>query len=206
MKKTYKNVIIGKNTKIGDFVIIGHPLNINKPNPKTIIGPNSLIRSHTVIYAGNIIGKNFQTGHFAFIRENNKIGNNVSIGTKTVIEHDVMIGNNVRIHSQAFIPEFSVLKDNCWIGPNVVFTNSAFPMSKKSKENLKGPVIEKFAKIGANSTILPNVKIGENALIGAGSVVTKDIPKNKVAFGNPAEVVKDISELKYKASKEKPYD
>lgn len=205
MKKIYKNVLIGKNAKIGDFVIIGHPLNSNKSTPKTIIGPNSIIRSHTVIYAGNIIGRNFQTGHASFIRENNKIGNNVSIGTKAVIEHDVVIGNNVRIHSQAFIPEFSVLKDSCWIGPNVVFTNSAFPMSKKSKENLHGPIIGKFAKIGANSTILPNVKIGENSLVGAGSVVTKDIPKNKVAYGNPAKVVKDISELMYKASKQKPY-
>ncbi len=207
MSKIYKNVSLGKNTKIGDFVIIGHSSNnLKNQAQKTVIGANSAIRSHTVIYAGNRIGKNFQTGHAAFIRENNKIGNNVSIGTKTVIEHDVIIGNNVRIHSNAFIPEFSVLKDNCWIGPNVVLTNSKYPMSKGSKENLEGPIIGKNAKIGANSTILPGVNIGENSVIGAGSVVTKDIPKNKVAYGNPAKVVKDLNELKDAKSNGKPYD
>jgi len=130
------------------------------------------------------------------VRENNRIGNNVSIGTGTIIEHDVEIADNVRIHSQAFIPEFSSLGDGCWIGPSVTFTNVLHPLCAKAKECWKGPVLKRGAKIGANSTLLPNIVIGERALVGAGSVVTKDVPDEKVALGNPAKVVKDISELK----------
>jgi len=200
LKKSYRiypNCEIGKNGQIGDFVVIGVPPKGKKEGElKTIIGDNAVIRSHTVIYAGNIIGNNFQSGHKVAIRENNRIGDDVSVGTGTVIEHDVQIANNVRIHSQAFIPEFSSLGENCWIGPRVVFTNVLHPLCPKAKECLKGPVLKKGAKVGANSTLLPNIVIGERALVGAGSVVTKDVPDGKVVVGNPATVVKDISELR----------
>ena len=95
-KKIYKNVKIGKNCEIGDFVIIGVPSKGKKNGElKTVIGDNAVIRSHTVIYAGNVIGDNFQTGHHVMIREENNVGNNVSIGTDTVLEHLVNIDNGV---------------------------------------------------------------------------------------------------------------
>jgi len=123
------------------------------------------------------------------------IGDDVSIGSLSCIEHRVKIGKGVRIHSQAFIPEFSTLKDNCWVGPNVVFTNAPHPQCPKVKECLKGPTVEEGAKIGANSTILPGVVIGKNALVGAGSVVVKDVPPRTVMAGNPARAIKKINEL-----------
>jgi acetyltransferase-like isoleucine patch superfamily enzyme len=107
------------------------------------------------------------------------------------------MGNGVRIHSQAFVPEYSVLEDNCWIGPNVVITNAKYPRSPRVKETLKGAIIRQGAKIGANSTLLPGIEIGENALVGAGSVVTKNVPAGTVVVGNPAYVIKQISELPY---------
>jgi acetyltransferase-like isoleucine patch superfamily enzyme len=196
--KKYKNVFLGPGFKVEDFVIIGKPpIGEEDGSLKTVIGINSLIRSHTVIYSGNNIGDNFQTGHHVMIRENNIIGDNVSVGTHTVVEHDVKIGSNVRIHSNAFIPEYSVLEDNSWIGPNVVFTNSLYPLSKNAKKELKGPLVKEKAKIGANCTILPGVIIGKNSLVGAGSVVTKDVGENTVVAGNPARPVNDISNLPY---------
>jgi acetyltransferase-like isoleucine patch superfamily enzyme len=150
-----------------------------------------------VIYAGNTIGKNFQTGNKVNIRESNRIGDNVSIGTLSVVEHHVEIADNVRIHTQVFIPEFSVLEEGCWIGPNVVFTNAKYPLSPGVKDQLAGPVIKRGAKIGANSTLLPGVVIGENALVGAGSVVVDDVPPGAVVVGNPARVIRQISELPY---------
>jgi len=194
--KTYKNVSIGKNCQIGDYVIIGVPPG-NKQDGElpTIIGDNAVIRSHTVIYAGNIIGDNFQTGHHVLIREENKIGNNVSIGTNTVVEHHIKIGNNVRTQASCFIPEYSLLEDEAWLGPNVVLTNARYPRSKNVKENLKGPVIRKNAKLGANTTVLPCTEIGENCLIGAGSLISKNIPAGVVAFGSPAKIQKNIEDL-----------
>ncbi len=194
--KIYPNVEMGKGIVIDDFVIIGKPPKGKGPGEiKTIIGDNAVIRSHTVIYAGNRIGDNFQSGHHVTIRECNDIGNNVSIGTGSCIEHHVEIKDNVRIHSQAFIPEYSVLEESCWIGPNVVLTNAKYPRSKNVKENLKGPVVKENAKIGANSTILPGKIIGENSLVGAGTVVVKNVPDKSVVVGNPGKIIGSIGDI-----------
>jgi acetyltransferase-like isoleucine patch superfamily enzyme len=194
--KIYPNVRLDKDVYLGEFVIVGEP-----PRGKdsgellTIIGSQAVIRSHSIIYAGNIIGANFQTGHGVMIRENNQIGDNVSVGTHSIVEHHVTIGNDVRLHSNVFVPEYSVLEDGCWLGPNVVVTNAKYPRSPDVKETLKGAIIKRNAKIGANTTLLPGVTIGENALVGAGSVVVDDVPPGAVAVGNPARVVKRVEDL-----------
>ena len=192
-----ENVKIGKDCEIEDFVIIGFHPKSKLSFLQTEIGNNALFRSHTIIYAGNTIGNYFQTGHFVLVREENEIGDNVSIGSGSVIEHHIKIEKGVRIHSKVFIPEFSILEENCWIGPNVVFTNAKYPRSPQVKESLKGVHVKKNAKIGANSTLLPGITIGENSLIGAGSVVTKDVPPNVVVVGNPAIIIKNINQLPY---------
>lgn len=187
----YPNVQLGKDIIVEDFCIVGAPFK-GYNDETTIIEDGAVIRSHTVIYAGNRIGRNFQTGNKANIRELNVIGDNVSIGTLSVVEHHVVIEDDVRIHTQAFIPEYSTLKKNCWIGPNVVLTNAKFPKSPDAKMHLKGPIIEESAKLGANSTILPALRIGRNALIGAGSVVTKSVEEDAVVSGNPARFIRKI--------------
>lgn len=194
--KIYKNVKLGKNVVIEDFCIIGKPPRGKEDGElETTIGDDAVIRSHTIVYAGNQIGDDFQTGHHVVIREENKIGNNVSIGTLSCIEHHIEIEDGARLHSQVFIPEFTTIKKNAWIGPNVVVTNARYPRGKNVKDSLIGATIEENAKIGANVTTLPGVIIGKNALIGSGSVVTKSIEENKVAAGNPAKVIKDIREI-----------
>lgn len=196
--KIFKGVHLGQNAVIEDFCVIGTPPRSKADGElETHIGHSAVIRSHTVIYAGNSIGDNFQTGNKVNIRELNEIGDDVSVGTLSVIEHRVKIGNGVRIHTQAFIPEFTVLEDNVWIGPNVVITNAKYPLSPEVKETLAGPTIRQGAKIGANATLLPGIVIGRNALVGAGSVVTKDVPDGAVVVGNPAKVIKVIEDLPY---------
>ncbi len=174
---------------------------ILKKKPKYKIGKNPLLREPTIIYSNNVIGDNFQTGHFVVIRQDNKIGNNVSIGIHSEVAYNVIIEDNVRIHSKCFIPEFSVIKKNAWIGPNVVFTNDKYPNSIDGKNNLKGPIIGEYANIGANSTILPGIKIGKHALIGAGTVVVKDVPDYAIVVGNPNKIIGDVRNLeKYEIS------
>ena len=187
----YPNVSLGEDVVVEDFCIIGIPFKGMK-NIQTIIGSGSIIRAGTYIYAGNQIGKNFQTGNKANIRELNQIGDDVSIGTLSVIEHHINIGNNVRIHSQVFVPEYSTLENDCWIGPNAVLTNARYPKHVAVKEELKGPLIGSNAKIGANSTILPGVAIGKNSLIGAGCVVTKHVGPDTIVVGNPAKALRKI--------------
>ena len=194
----HPGVRLGDGCVVGPYCVLGEPPRGAAPGEHpTEIGDNAVIRSHTVIYAGNRIGSRFQTGHRVYLREANEIADDVSVGTGTVIEHHVRIGRGVRIHSNAFIPENSILEDGCWIGPNVVLTNARYPLSPGAKEDLRGPIIEARAKIGGNATILPGVRIGANALVGAGSVVVRDVAPGEVVAGNPARHVNSIEELPY---------
>lgn len=194
------DVELGKNVRVEDFVILG--VKPSKPaiapphQGQLIIGDDSVIRSHSVLYLGNKIGSNFQTGHGVLIRENNVIGDNVSIGTHSVLERENVIGNNVRIHTNCYIPEFVEIKEKAWLGPGVTILNVLHPPCPKWEECGTGIVISENAKIGGNVTIGPRITIGKNSLIGAGSVVLTDIPDDSVAVGNPAKVIKNISELK----------
>lgn len=183
----YPHVKLGQNVIVEDYCVIGAPLQ-DGSTPETVIGDNAHLRSFTVIYSGNKIGNNFKTGNKANIREHNNIGHNVSVGTMSVIEHHVEIENGVRIHTNCFVPEYSVLKENAWLGPHVVLTNAKYPNRPDTKNNLKGPVVHKNAVIGANATLSPGVSIGEDSLIGSGSNVTKDVKHGHTVFGNPAAV------------------
>lgn len=196
LAQVFEGVSLGDGSQVDAFAIIGASAAATRDVP-TLIGPGCRFRSHTVVYANNRIGARLQTGHGAMIRELNVIGNDVSIGTQSVVEHHVTLHDRVRIHTQAFIPEFTVIEADAWIGPRVCFTNAKWPASTKAKDYLKGAYIESFVRIGANSTILPGVRIGRGAIIGAGSVVTKDVPPGCVMAGNPARIMKKVADLRY---------
>ena len=193
----YPDVQLGDNAKIGRWVVLGERPEGMRSAPIAKIGENATIRSHTVIYYGNQIGDNLQTGHHVLIRELNQIGSRVSIGTGSVVEHHVEIADGVRIHSQAFVPEYCILEEECWLGPRVALTNARYPASPDAKHNLVGVTVGRRARIGANATILPGIKIGPEALVGAGAVVVKDVPPGAVVAGNPARVMNSIDNLPY---------
>jgi acetyltransferase-like isoleucine patch superfamily enzyme len=198
--KILGNVELGKDVKVQEYVILGIVPTKSPINPphqgKLIIGADSIIRSHSAIYQGNKIGKDFQCGHGVLIRENNLIGENVSIGSHSVMERENIIEDDVRIHSNCYIPEFVKIKRKAWLGPGVTILNVLHPPCPKWEECATENEIGENAKIGGNATIGPRVKIGKNSLIGNGAVVISDIPENSVAVGNPARVIKNISEMK----------
>lgn len=187
-------VRLGDGAVVEDYVVIGAgPAGIELE--QVVIGTGSIIRSHTVIYHANQIGDRFQTGHGVMIREANQIGTDVSVGSHSIVEHHVTLADGVRLHSNVFVPEYTVIERDAWLGPSVTLTNALYPKSPTAKADLRGPRIMQGAKIGANATLLPGVRVGRDALVGAGSVVVKDVPDGAVVVGNPARVIRMINEL-----------
>lgn len=177
------------------YVILGQPPRGRSSGELALIlGPQARLRSFTVLYAGSRFGARLQTGHHVMVREDNQVGDDVSIGTSATLEYGNRIGDRVRIHSGCFLERADIGND-VFLGPNVVFTDDPHPICPRYADCKRAATIEDFARIGANSTLLPGVRIGRNALIGAGSVVVHDIPAGMVAAGNPARVLKRIEEL-----------
>jgi len=196
------SVIIAPNVKLGPDCDLQPPCIIGKAprgadvgeSPLTI-GPGAVIRPFTTIYGGSTFGARLQTGQGASIREDNQVGDDVSIGTNAVLEFGNRIGDRVRIHSGCFL-ELVTIEDDVFVGPNVVFTDDPHPMNCPRYSECKGgAVVRRLARIGANSTILPGVAIGEGALVGAGSVVVHDVPAGAVVAGNPACVINQVTDL-----------
>jgi acetyltransferase-like isoleucine patch superfamily enzyme/dTDP-4-dehydrorhamnose 3,5-epimerase-like enzyme len=135
------------------------------------------------------IGKNTKVWAFAHVLPRAVIGSDCNICDHVFVENDVVIGDRVTIKCGVQVWDGIVLEDDVFIGPNVTFTNDLFPRSKQYPEKFLQTKVEKGASIGANSTLLPGVKIGRNVMVGAGSVVTKDVPPNAIVVGNPARIV-----------------
>jgi len=151
---------------------------------------NHLDHTYSIIESSNI-GKSTRIWAFVHILPNAIIGNDCNICEHVYIENNVIIGDRVTIKSGVYIWDGITLEDNVFIGPNVTFTNDKFPRSKK-QFNLLNTTVRKGATICANATILPGLNIGEYAMIGAGSVVTKNIPRQELWYGNPAKFVSKI--------------
>lgn len=138
------------------------------------------------------IGEGTTVWQFCIILEGAKIGKNCNINCQVFIENNVVIGNNVTIKPGVQIWDGITIEDNVFIGPNATFTNDLMPRSKQYPAQFLKTLIKQGASIGANATILPGITIGENAMIGAGSVILKDIPANTLWVGNPAKQIKNL--------------
>lgn len=186
----HDNVVIGDDVVIGAYCEIGIPTDLGDGSPLKI-GDNSLIRSHSIFYESSVFGHSLVTGHRVTVRENTFAGVNFQIGTLTEIQGDCKIGNYVRFQSNIFVGKLTTIEDFVWVLPYVIFTNDPTPPSN----NLTGCTVKKFATISAGSTILPGIVVGEGALVGANSCVTKNVPDEKVVVGNPARVVKNVKDV-----------
>lgn len=140
----------------------------------------------------NQIGEGTRVWQFSIILENAKIGTECNICAHTLIENDVTIGNRVTVKSGVYIWDGATIEDNVFIGPCVAFTNDKLPRSKVYPEHFSRIHIKKNASIGANATLLAGVTIGAYAMVGAGAVVTKDVPDYAVVVGNPAKIIRYV--------------
>ena len=181
-----KYIIEGKDCQIQDNCIVG--LKYKDDCEPVKLGNHILIRAGTIIYADVQLGENFQTGHHVMIREKTKIGNHVVIGTNTVIDGNVTVGDFVKIESNCYIPTHVSIGNRVFFGPNVILTNDQYPLKLRDQYVPEGPVIEDCVTLGANVTICPGVRIGENSFVAAGTVVTKDVPPCSLVKGVPGVI------------------
>lgn len=189
----YDNVIIGDNTIICNDCVLGEPLNDyyhseDYQNPQLLIGKNSLIRSHSIIYAGSTLGDNLQTGHRVTIREKTIAGNNCSFGSYTDIQGDCKIGNYVRLHSLVNIGQGSEIGDFVFISPYTVLTNDPTPPS----DTIAGVKIGNYSQITAACVMLPGASVGEHCMVAAHSTVGGDFEDYSFIGGSPAKKLCDI--------------
>jgi len=194
----YDNVEIMDNSIIANDCIIGEPLQSYYDNfeiydnPKTVIGPGALIRSHCIIYCGCEIGEEFSSGHRVTIREYTKFGKKCRVGTVSDIQGYVTFGDYCWLHSNVHICQKSTIGNFVFIYPYVVLTNDPTPPS----DICIGPTVGDYSQIAVFSVILPGVKIGKHCLIGAGSIVSKDVEDYQLVLGSPAEFKKDVRNIK----------
>jgi len=174
-------------------VILGYKTGRKISDRSLSIGPGAVIRSGSVVYEGVKIGKNLQTGHNVVIREENVIGDETCIWSNSVIDYGCKVGSHVRIHTNVYICQYTTIEDEAFLAPGVSCANDMYPVQNKV---LIGPTIKKGARIGLNVTLLPGVVVGEYAMVGAGSVVTKNVPPGRIWFGNPARDHGKVQDLK----------
>ena len=163
--------------------------------PRLVIGEGVTIGAGCVVYRGASLANGVFVGDLATIRENVTIGELTIIGRGATVENKVTIGRKCKIETNAYITAFSTIEDYCFIAPCVAFTNDNYlGRTEERKKHFGGPTLRRGARIGGNATILPNIEIGEDALVAAGSVVTKDVPARTIVMGSPARVLRPVAE------------
>lgn len=189
-----QNVTIALPAVVDDGVRLGYRSGRSGLDAALEIGPGATLRAGTIIYADTVVGAGFNSGHNVIIREETIIGDNTSIWSNTVVDYGCRIGSNVKIHANVYVAQFTIIEDDAFLAPGVSIANDPHPLCAQcTREN--APVIKRGARIGVNATILPGVTVGEYALVGAGSVVSRDVPDRAVVYGNPARVAKEVDDL-----------
>jgi acetyltransferase-like isoleucine patch superfamily enzyme len=189
----HDNVHIGSGTRIDGYCELGYPTPLANGLP-LIISNDSVIRSHSVFYMGSHFGDGLITGHRVTVREKTKAGKNLQIGTLGDIQGHCEIGDYVRFHSNVHIGQHSRIGNFVWIFPYVVLTNDPHPPSDVKM----GVTIDDFAAIATMSIVLPGVTVGNGALVGAHSSVSRDVAADTVVGGAPAKFICETSKIKLK--------
>lgn len=193
-------MIIGNNCEIDESSIVDvlpmKASNSARPIdnlPITEIGNNVKIGPNAVIYRGAVIGNNVMIGTGAVVRENVTIGDYTIVGCYVVIEQNCKIGKYVKLETKVYITAYSTLEDYVFVAPCVATSNDNFAGRTTERfEHVKGVTVKRGGRIGVNATILPGIIIGEDALVAAGSVVTKDVPPRMIVRGVPAQIWKEV--------------
>ena len=200
----HSGVQIGEKSKILDNVILGKVparASLSATTKEVMILPDLILGKAVTVGAGCILYKGAQIGDMVFfgdlatVREDVTIGEYTIVGRGVTVENKVHIGRKCKIETEAYITAMSTIEDYCFIAPEVTFTNDNYlGRTEERKKHFGGPVLKRGARIGANSTLLPGIEIGEDAVVAAGALVTKSVPSRVIVVGVPARYFKKVEE------------
>ena len=196
----YPGTKLGEGVKVLEHAVVGKqpslsPRSTSKRDPlePTVIGDGTIVSTGAVVFAGTTIGARVILGDQSCVRERVVVGDDVVIGRGSLVENDTTIGAMTKIQAEAYITAYSTLEEHVFIAPCVVTTNDNFMgRTERRHELVAGPTIRRGARIGGGAVLLPGVEIGEEAFVGAGAVVTKNVPARMLVVGNPARVVRKV--------------
>jgi acetyltransferase-like isoleucine patch superfamily enzyme len=196
----YEGTVLGEGVKVLEGAVVGKQPTLSprstakrEPLAPTRIGEGTIVSTGAIVFAGSQIGARVILGDQSCVRERVEIGDDVVLGRGSYVENDTTIGAMTKIQADAYITAYSTLEEHVFVAPCVVTTNDNW-MGRTEQRfgNVKGPTIRRGARIGGGAILCPGVEIGEEAFVGAGAVVTKDVPPRTVVVGNPARVLREV--------------
>ncbi|HYM64605.1 MAG TPA: acyltransferase [Gaiellaceae bacterium] len=194
------DTVVGANVRIEDGAVVGKRPSFGKQStaaraelPPLQIGEGSSILACAVVFAGTSLGRGVIVGDQACVRERCTIGDDVVVGRGAFVENNVTIGARTRIQANAYVTAYSMLEEDVFIAPCAITTNDNFMgRTEKRRALMRGPTIRRGARIGGGAVLLPGIEIGEEAFVGAGAVVLRDVPARAVVVGNPARQIREV--------------
>ena len=196
----YPGTVLGNDVRVLENAVVGKqpalgPKSTAKrdPLPPARIGDGTVVSTGAIVFAGSTVGAGCILGDQSCVRERVTIADDVVVGRGSLVENDTSIGRGTRIQAEAYVTAYSTLEEDVFIAPCVVTTNDNFMgRTERRKALMKGPTIRRGARVGGGAILCPGIEVGEEAFVGAGAVVTKDVPARKLVVGNPARVLRDV--------------
>ena len=198
----YPGTVLGDGVKVLEHAVVGKQPTLSprstakrEPLPPAEIGAGTIVSTAAVVFAGTTVGERVILGDQSCVRERVTVGDDVVIGRGSLVENDTTIGAMTKIQAEAYITAYSTLEEHVFIAPCVVTTNDNYMgRTEKRHELVKGPTIRRGARVGGGAILCPGVEIGEEAFVGAGAVVTKDVESRMLVVGNPARVIRAVAD------------
>jgi acetyltransferase-like isoleucine patch superfamily enzyme len=196
----YPGTVIGEGCRILDYAVVGKQPTLSPRSTAKReelrpleLGAGTIVSTGAVVFAGTTVGERVIIGDQACVRERCTIGDDVVIGRGSLVENDTSVGASTKIQAHAYITAYSLLEENVFIAPCVITTNDNFMgRTEKRHELMQGPTIRRGARVGGGAVLLPGIEVGEEAFVGAGAVVLRDVPARAVVVGSPARQIRQV--------------
>src|ERR687896_914758 len=196
----YEGTVLGEGVKVLEGAVVGKqptlsPRSTAKREPlgPATIGDGTIVSTGAIVFAGTRIGDRVIPGDQSCVRERVAIGDDVVVGRGSLVENDTTIGARTKIQADAYVTAYSTVEEDVFIAPCVVTTNDDFMgRTEKRHDLVRGPTIRRGARIGGGAVLCPGIEVGEEAFVGAGAVVTRDVEPRALVVGNPARKLRDV--------------